>query len=575
MDNKGKMYKCPIHDDKKPSMSWFEDGLMFKCHACNGKIDIYSYFMDYEHLSFKESVERVAGLLGENIYKEPIKPKVSKPNVETTELSDKAIKYMESRKINKDTLSALGVKERNWNGQQVYVFEYFNEKKELEFVSYRGIGKGAIKGGCESNTKPILWGMDSIDVTKPVVITEGQPDRMAVWQSGYKNVVSVPSGSNNFKWIENCWEWIQNVEEWIVFSDNDAPGKKMAQEIKNRLKNVKILIAERKDANEVLFYEGEETLFDLIQEKINEKPPGILDVADMEYRSFIDVQQDTIETGFAEYDRHVEDLKLGEITIVFGRNNEGKTTFMSQMMAHCISKGTKMFAFNGEMSERKFQDWLYRQIVGCDKKFYQTIETKYGDKQELKSSVVTSIKKWHKDTLYMYDNKKKVDNVIDSFFGSAEISVRKYGVKLVIVDNLMSILEEDANSIYSDQGNFIQRCKDFAKCNNVHFVIVCHPNKIKGEIQDEIGNLEKGDISGSGNISNKADNIIAVERVWKDERTCDAIITSLKDRETGQRKVIKMFFSTVTLRFYNDSTPREKEYGWKKFYDEDVPPWEQ
>ncbi|MDQ4682060.1 hypothetical protein, partial [Stenotrophomonas maltophilia group sp. RNC7] len=93
----------------------------------------------------------------------------------------------------------------------------------------------------------------------------------------------------------------------------------------------------------------------------------------------------------------------------------------------------------------------------------------------------------------------------------------------------MSILEENADSLFSDQANFVQRCKDFAIDNWVHVVLLAHPNKEKKELKDkEIGNLEKTDISGSNNIPNKADNIISVERIWGDNREFDALITSLK-----------------------------------------------
>lgn len=571
LEFKGKMCRCPIHDDKNPSMSWFEQGLMFRCHACDAKIDIYSYLMEWEHMEFKEAVEKVADMVGERIdFKEA--KKTVKPNIKTDQLSDAAIKYMEKRKIKKETLDALGVKERNWDGKQVYVFEYFNENKELEFVSYRGIGKNALKGGCEKNTKSILWGMDSIDANKPVVITEGQPDRMAIWQSGYKNVVSVPSGSQNLKWIENCWEWIQTVKEWIVWADNDEPGKKMASEINNRLKNVKILLADRKDANEVLFYDGPEKVLELINDKIKEKPKGIIDVADLEYKSYIDCTEETIETGFFEYDKHVEDWKLGELTIIFGRNGEGKTTFISQIIGHCISEGVKTFLYNGEMSARKLQDWLYRQIAGAQKDYYITVDTKYGPKKELKKSVVAAIKEWHQELLYVFDLRvcKKGKDKIDEFFNAAEIAVRKYGVKLIVIDNLMAMLEENSNSVNADQGNLVQRCKEFAVNNNIHIVLLCHPNKEKKEITGEDGNLEKNDISGTGNIPNKADNIIAIERVWADERNCDVIISSLKDRESGQRKVLKMLFSKVTLRFYNGITPQTKNYSWTKLLKEEV-----
>ena len=90
--------------------------------------------------------------------------------------------------------------------------------------------------------------------------------------------------------------------------------------------------------------------------------------------------------------------------------------------------------------------------------------------------------------------------------------------------------------------------------------------KIKEEIVGECGNLTKNDISGSKNISNKADNIISIERNWEegDAKICDAIFTSLKDRESGKRKIIRYNFNKNTLRFYNNNTKSSIVYGWDK-----------
>jgi twinkle protein len=291
----------------------------------------------------------------------------------------------------------------------------------------------------------------------------------------------------------------------------------------------------------------------------------LIDVSELKYKSLDELGQETIETGFYEYDSHINDWKLGELSIIFGRNGEGKTTLISQVIGHCISRGTKTFLYSGEMSDNKIQDWLYRQIVGSGKEYYKKFVTKYGFKNELKSNVIDALKEWHKDTLFLYNRnaKKKVKNEIDRLFTTMEIAINK-GVKLFIIDNLMAILEENADSLYSDQANFVQRCKNFAVNNNIHIVLMAHPNKEKKELAAEVGNLDKTDISGSNNIPNKADNIISIERIWSDERVADAIVTSLKDRETGQRKVMKFLFSVETLRFYNDVTKQKVNYGWTK-----------
>lgn len=566
---KGKKINCPFHNDANPSMSWFKDGLMYKCHTCDAKMDIYTYYTEMERMSFQDAVNKVAELVGEN----PIEFKIKKssyvkPNIKTNALSDKAIEYMKTRGINKGTLDHWKVEERKWGGQNVYVFNYFNAENELEYVSYRGIGKGTIKGGCEANTKPILWGMNNIDKNKPLVITEGQPDAMVIWQSGYTNVVSVPNGAKNLKWIDNCWDWLQDVREIILWADNDAPGLEMAHNVSKRLKNVKITVSEHgKDANEVLYRKGAKEVLNTVYEAINRIPEGLIDVSKLKYKSAIETQINGIETGFKEYDSHVEDWKEQELTIIFGRNGEGKTTFISQVIAHNLFKKNPVFLYSGEMSEQKLQDWLYKQIVGADERYYRYVEGKYKIKKELLPEYVEMLKEWHKDLFYLFDRScDEINKDIDKFFEVMELAARRYGVRLFVIDNLMSKLEENADSLYSDQANFVQRCKNFAIDNNVHVVLLAHPNKEKRELDTEAeeGNLEKTDISGSNNIANKADNIISVERIFNSETGVDAIINSLKDRESGERLTMKFAFSKKTFRFYNETTVEKFNFGWEK-----------
>lgn len=567
---KNKKVLCPLHTDTHPSMSWYKDGLMWRCNACSENIDIYRYYTEFENKEFLEAVEIVADLLGkgtEHFQTNAPKLMYSKPNIKMTGLNNLLIAYMGTRKLSKQTLDEWNVKQGRFSNKDVYVFQYF-ENKELVYVTYREPGKGGLKGGCETNTKPILWGMCHVDKSKPLVITEGQPDAMSVWQSGYKNVVSVPSGSNNLTWIDNCWEWLQGIKEFIIYADNDKPGLAMAEKIKLRLKNVKVITSlKHKDANEDLYYEGEKWIAALIDKTINQTPEGLIDVSRLEYKTLLESEHEGMETGFIEYDEHVEDWKEQELTIVFGRNGEGKTTFLSQVIAHNLMKKNKVFLYSGEMSEWKIQDWLYKQIAGNKEDYFRYVKCKYKTKAELKLEVVSQIKKWHQGNFYLFDrSSEKIIKQIDGFFNIMNIASDRYGVKLFVIDNLMSILEDSKDNLNSEQSNFVQRCKDFAINKKVHVVLLAHPNKLKNEItvsNANEGNLTKLDISGSNNIANKADNIIAIERNFAEDAECDAIITSLKDRESGERKVLNYQFSKKTLRFYNDRTKELVNFGWE------------
>ena len=569
--SKSKKYYCCFHDDgKTPNLSYDEELNIWKCFACGEtRSDIYEHLMIDRGMEFRQALEWVANEVGENVeVKTAKKIEYLKPNITTNDLNKEQLDYMAVRGITKETLDYWNVEGMNWFGNDVYVFKYFLDG-QLEHVTYRGVGKGATKGGSEKNTKAILWGMDKIDKSKPLVITEGQPDAMIVQQSGYANVVSVPSGSNNLNWITLCWEWLKEVESFIVWADNDNSGFKMATEIKNRLENVKVITSSHaKDANELHHKEGSAAVLKLITDCINETPEGIIDVSELEYHYYKDRVTDTIETGFYDYDSKVEDWKPGELTVVFGRNGEGKTTYISQVIGHCLEKKVPTFLYSGELSGNKIQEWLYKQIVANKKNAFFTTQTKYKLKKEIKPSIISAIKKWHRNTFFLYDRSFKKQT--DQFFRIVEIAVKKYGVKLLIIDNLMSILEENSDSLLNDQANFTQKCKDFAVEHNMHVVLLAHPNKGKSEIIGHKGNLEKNDISGTGNIANKADNIIAIERIWDEDEEVDGIITSLKDREEGHRFQLHFKFSKETFRFYNDNCPEQNNYTWEKYLNDDV-----
>ena len=66
---KGKNYFgiCPFHDDNNPSMSVSPDKQIYKCFSCGATGSVFKFIMDYENISFTESVKKVAQLGGVHI----------------------------------------------------------------------------------------------------------------------------------------------------------------------------------------------------------------------------------------------------------------------------------------------------------------------------------------------------------------------------------------------------------------------------------------------------------------------------------------------------------------------------
>ncbi|CAH1433890.1 unnamed protein product [Lactuca virosa] len=66
------------------------------------------------------------------------------------------------------------------------------EKKELVSCKYRYISK---KFWQESDTEKILYGLDDIEGASDIIIVEGEMDKLAMEEAGFRNCVSVPDGA--------------------------------------------------------------------------------------------------------------------------------------------------------------------------------------------------------------------------------------------------------------------------------------------------------------------------------------------------------------------------------------------
>src|SRR4051794_33486931 len=55
---------CPFHDEKTPSFTVSPARNVYFCHGCGSGGDAIKFLMDADHLSFVESVERLAGKAG-------------------------------------------------------------------------------------------------------------------------------------------------------------------------------------------------------------------------------------------------------------------------------------------------------------------------------------------------------------------------------------------------------------------------------------------------------------------------------------------------------------------------------
>jgi len=184
---------------------------------------------------------------------------------------------------------------------------------------------------------------------------------------------------------------------------------------------------------------------------------------------------------------------------------------------------------SGEGDQETLINELYQSVIGRDKKNYEYVKINKRYRKEPKPEVLKKLQKWHKGKLVMFnkgDSKlKTIRELLDML--TTEIKINNY--ELVVIDNLMSILSVQAAEKYEQQADFMQNLADMAKAYNTHIILVLHPNKTYQKGQK----MAFEQISGSSDLYNKADNVIAVRKEDDEEKKAQGIngyISVLKNR---------------------------------------------
>ena len=115
---------------------------------------------------------------------------------------------------------------------------------------------------------------------------------------------------------------------------------------------------------------------------------------------------------------------------------------------------------------------------------------------------------------------------------------------------------------YRGQSNFVGRLVEFAKREEVHVHLVAHPRKNDGKAM-----LDADEVGGSGDITNRADNVFSLQRLTEqeaEEKGCGTVLRVLKNRSFGATAAIGMDFDPVSRRFFRAGVGNPvKQYGWE------------
>ena len=503
----------------------------------------------------------------------PLKKSFKKPTA-TVEPSKKKVEdYLSLRGFTKPTWERRGVGEVKGAIAFPYVVE--GETVLMKFrkpEKYSGTGQKAWR---EEGGQSALWGMDLCAFDKPLVIVEGEMDALALDEAGAPNVVSVPSGAKDLTWIENCWDWLDKFDKVIIWGDNDDPGKQMVREIIPKIGAWKCFTVDtqHQDANISLIKDGKEKTLECVNGAKGIPVNGLLDLADVVPIDLTNVAR--ASSGIKALANSIGDFLMGEVSVWTGKNGQGKSTFLGQMMLEAVNEGIGVCAYSGELRADRFQYWVNLQAAGRKNIEYFFDQVKDKKVGSLEKGISDKIKEWYRGKFWLYDNNINAEaNEETGIIKLFTYAARKYDCKVFLVDNLMTSKFDGGKSesdYYRAQSSFVGELIHFAQTYNVHVHLVAHPKKTRGK-------LEKEDISGTGDITNRADNVFSVERVEDPSLGCDTIVSILKNRSEGiQNLEIGLSFDADSKRFWqpSDVVGFNKKYGWEKSsrfgYEIDIP----
>lgn len=494
--------------------------------------------------------------------KTPTKPLVPKP---------KALAYLESRGISKQTAEKYEITTLT-SQPDVIVFPFFDERGQLQSAKYRNTewvkGSGA-KEWFEKDTKRILFGMKQAeDTTKPLVLTEGPLDSLAVYEAGVVNPVSVPNGAKGFTWLPVCWNFLHKFPELIIFGDHENGHITLLEELKNRVKIPVKHVREEdykdcKDANEILQKYGKGAVKACVERAIPVPVARVIDASEVKRLDIYSIQK--LRTGFKLLDRFLYGgLPFGGVTILTAREGNGKSTVASQILVRAIDQGFKCFAYSGELINEIFVSWMGFQVAGPS---HVTVrQNKFGDDEYLLSDRnFELISEWYRGKLWLYDiNDVDSNDETGSLIKLIEEMIMRYGVQVILIDNLMTALdmEDFTGDDNQKQTHFMKELVKLCIRYKVLAILVAHRRKNAYSEYDT-----NAEIAGTSNLANLAQIVLSYGRnvdIPEDKR----LLKLTKNRLFGKTHPDgwQMGYDFKSRRIYTDDNGETDdvnvEFGW-------------
>lgn len=465
---------------------------VWRCWICNEVGNIWKLKKFYGDINIQQFISR------KSEYKRPAKTTDEKYHQALLK-DKKALDYCTNERGFKiETIKRFKL---GFNGKSITIPYY--QKGILVNFKFREIdGKNFYReNGCQST----LYNIDTLNVTKSVILTEGENDCIAAVQMGFENVLSVPLGAGSFnnEWIDV----FENVGEIYIAFDSDEVGEKGAKKVAEKLgitrcKRVRLPF---KDFNECLMagYEKKD-LYPFFEQAKKYSLTGIVHVS-----KILEEIEDLWKKGdklkgsplinWENFTSALGGMREGEITTISGETSSGKTTFAMNIIFQLLKQGQSCIILSNEMSNKALLSKLFAMYRG--RAFYSLN----------REDIVECMRFFGYKNLFFVEVTK--DFNIEKISEYLIYADNRFDVRFALLDHLHFFLPPGADKQVYEVEQFMRGITDIIKRTKMNILLIAHPHKLK----NESGYVSMNDLKGSSAIKQDSSNIIMLWRNRKKE----------------------------------------------------------
>ena len=374
------------------------------------------------------------------------------------------------------------------------------------------------------------------------------------------NAAALPVGaaSDNLNRARSFLEAFQFV---LVVGPDETKRRALADAVRQQVPSVEVCITSNSvyhgctSIRELQDKHGYEAVENLWKDADELPPYGLLEISSVENVNI--AKQPHMKSGIPALDKLIGGLYEGELSVWTGKTKQGKSTMLGWSILAALREGRKVCVYSGELPDWRYKAWLMAMAAGPANLIEEKTDTEK-DVWTPRPEIAHQIDLWWKDRLYPFDNKAAGVHEPQKILGLMRYAKRRYGCSVFVVDNLMTV-DLAGEDYYRAQSRFVGQLVDFAHETGGHVHLVAHRRK------GGAGKGAKGDnddVSGSGDITKRADNVFAVSRDEDENSPWDAALEVQANRDFGETGIIHLKFDPRSRRYYQGNV--NWLCGWEK-----------